>query len=174
MCTSLLIFSVVYCLHTVAPFKCAAKPHRQQRPPTWSNSSASSPEESFPSYRWCDRFFRLVAVSRVGWSKLRKWALPGQGGHAAQCEFRDTGYYQQTSVLCVCVSEKSASFVDMTIVEFKHQLFIHIPAIFFFVFLLPSHLWRAAKATVRSSIISQRIAHEGVGEMLFKDENHEW
>lgn len=28
----IVIFSVVYCLHSVTPFKCAAKPHRQQRP----------------------------------------------------------------------------------------------------------------------------------------------
>ena len=55
---------------------------------------------------------RLAAVSRVGWSKLRKRALPGQRGHAAQRDFGDVGYYQQTS----------ASFVDRVISQKWHTM----------------------------------------------------
>lgn len=48
-----------------------------------------------------DVLFRLAAVSRVGWSKLRKWALPGQGGHAAQHVWGHELLPTDISVLCV-------------------------------------------------------------------------
>lgn len=44
------IFSTVYCLHSGTPFKCAARPAAKL-----ANSSASSPEDCFPSYRLCNR-----------------------------------------------------------------------------------------------------------------------
>lgn len=55
----------------------------------------------------------------------------------------------------VCVSEKSVSFSDMMIVEFNKKLFIPIPAL-----LLPYHL-------------NPKIAHDGVREMILKNESHE-
>lgn len=58
------------------------------------------------------------AVSLVAWSKLRKWALPGQGG------LRDTGHCQQTLMfLCVTWAEERRLLHIRWHYEFMDHLF---------------------------------------------------
>lgn len=160
----IVIFSVVYYLHSVTPFKRAAKPHRQQRlcyqPPLRPHQKS---------------VFLLIACAIARSCTLSSgccfpcWPIKAQEMGTARAGRLPSVSLRRRLITSrhhrfVCISEKSASSVDVMRVEFNFQLFISMYPCFF----APSPFVACTTGYDEVQCNFPKIAHDGVGEILLK------